>query len=71
MITQENVGYIFLNLKVTFDKFKEYKSFIEKKRGKHIRILRTNNGGDFESLHLEDFCKSVGIKRQLIVPYNP
>jgi hypothetical protein len=55
----------------TFDKFKEYKSFIEKKTGKHIRILRTNNGGEFESLQFEDFCKSAGIKRQLTVPYNP
>jgi hypothetical protein len=55
----------------TFDKFKEYKAFIEKHIGKHIRILRTSNGGEFESLHLEDFCKSTGIKRQLTVPYNP
>jgi transposase InsO family protein len=54
----------------TFDKFKEYKSFIEKQTGKHIRILRTDNGGEFESLKFEDFCKSTGIKRQLIVPYN-
>jgi hypothetical protein len=34
----------------TFDKFKEYKAFIEKQTGKHIRILRTYKGGDFESL---------------------
>jgi hypothetical protein len=27
----------------TFDKFKEYKAFIENKTGKHIIILRTNN----------------------------
>jgi hypothetical protein len=47
----------------TFDKFKEYKSFIEKKTGKHIRILRTKNGGEFEYLQFEDFCKSAGIKR--------
>jgi transposase InsO family protein len=55
----------------TFDKFKEYKSFIEKKIGKHIKILGTDNGGEFESLQFEDFCKSTGIKRQLTVPYNP
>jgi hypothetical protein len=55
----------------TFDKFKEYKAFIEKQIGKHIRILRTENGGEFESLQFEDFCKEVGIKRQLTVPYNP
>jgi hypothetical protein len=34
----------------TFNKFKEYKAFIENKRGKHIRIIRTDSGGDFESL---------------------
>jgi transposase InsO family protein len=55
----------------TFDKFKEYKAFIEKHTGKHIRILRTDNGGEFESLQFEDLCKSTGIKRQLNMPYNP
>jgi hypothetical protein len=55
----------------TFDKFKEYKTFIEKQIGKHIRILRTDNGGEFESLQFEYFCKSIGIKRQLTMPYNP
>jgi hypothetical protein len=55
----------------TFDKFKEYKAFIEKQTGKHIKILRTNNGGGIESLQFEDFCKLAGIKRQFTVPYNP
>jgi transposase InsO family protein len=55
----------------TFDKFKEYKAFIEKNIGKHIKILRTDNGEEFESLQFEDFYKSSGIKRQFIVPYNP
>jgi hypothetical protein len=55
----------------TFDKFKEYKYFIEKKKGKHIRTLRKKNGGEFESLQFEGFYKEVGIKRQLTMPYNP
>jgi transposase InsO family protein len=55
----------------TFDKFNEYKSFIEKRTGKHIRILRTDNEGEFEFLQFEDFYKSARIKRQLTVPYNP
>jgi transposase InsO family protein len=42
-----------------------------KTRQKHIRSLRTDNGGEFESHQFDDFCKEVGIKRQLIVPYNP
>jgi hypothetical protein len=55
----------------TFDKFKEYKSFIENETRKHIKILRIENGGEFESLQFEDFCKSARIKRQLTVAYNP
>jgi transposase InsO family protein len=55
----------------TFDKFKEYKAFMENKTRKHIRILRIDNEGEFEYLQLEYFCKSVGIKRQLTMPYNP
>jgi hypothetical protein len=34
----------------TFDKFKEFKAFIEMQTGKHIRTLRRNDGGEFESL---------------------
>jgi hypothetical protein len=34
----------------TFDKFKEYKAFIEKQAGKHIITLIIDNGGAFESL---------------------
>jgi hypothetical protein len=55
----------------TFDKFKEYKAFIEKQTRKYIRYLRTKNGGDYNSLQFENFCKSAGIKRQLTVSYNP
>jgi transposase InsO family protein len=55
----------------TFDKFRDYKACIEKKAGKHIKTLRTDNGGEFESLQFEDVCNSAGIKRQLNVPHNP
>jgi transposase InsO family protein len=72
MITQEKCWIYFLKAKSdTFDKFKEYKAFIEKQTGKHIRTPKTDNGGQFESLQFEDFCKEAGIKRQLTVPYNP
>jgi transposase InsO family protein len=55
----------------TFNKFLEFKALIEKQTGKHIRALRTDNGGEFESHQFDDFCKEAGIKRQLTVPYNP
>ena len=33
----------------TFDKFKEFKTLIENQTGRHIHILRSNNGGEYES----------------------
>ena len=40
----------------TFDKFKEFKALIENQTGRHIRILRSDNGGEFESNEYDDFC---------------
>ena len=55
----------------TFYKFKEFKVLIENQSGKQIKMLRTNNGGEYESHSFEDLCKESGIKTQLTVPYNP
>jgi transposase InsO family protein len=55
----------------TFKKFHEFKALIEYQTGKHIRILRSDNGGEYESHQFEDICKEAGIKRQLTVSYNP
>jgi hypothetical protein len=55
----------------TFKKFHEFKALSENQTGKHIRVLRSNNGGEYESYQFEDFCKEARIKRQLTVPYNP
>ena len=40
----------------TFDRFKEFKTLIENQTGRHIRILRSNNGGEYESNEFDDFC---------------
>ena len=55
----------------TFNKFKEFKTFIKKQMGSHIRALRSNNGHEFDSHHFIDLCQEAGIKRELTVPYNP
>ena len=55
----------------TFDMFKEFKTLIENQTGRHIRILRSDNGGEHESNELDDFCREVGFKKELTVPYNP
>ena len=49
--------FYFLNTKnETLDKFKEFKAIVENQTGRHIHILRSDNGGDFESHQFDDLC---------------
>ena len=54
-----------------FEKFKEFKALVENLSEKKIKILRSDNGGELTSNEFKDFCKKVGIKRELTTPYNP
>jgi hypothetical protein len=54
-----------------FSRFQEFKSLMENQTGKKIRVLRSNNGGEYTSKEFMDFCAGEGIRRELIVPYNP
>ena len=51
--------------------FKEFKTLIENQTSRHIYILRSNNGGEYESNEFDDFCREAGIKKELTMPYNP
>jgi transposase InsO family protein len=48
-----------------FSKFKEFKALIENLSERNIKILRSNNGGEYTSKEFVSFCKYVGIKREL------
>jgi transposase InsO family protein len=54
-----------------FSKFQEFKAEIENLTSKKIKILRTNNGGEYTSKEFVTFFKSAGIRREIIVPHNP
>jgi transposase InsO family protein len=54
-----------------FSKFKEFKALIENLSERKIKILRSDNGGEYTSKEFVNFCKDVGIKRELTIPYNP
>jgi transposase InsO family protein len=54
-----------------FNKFKEFKALIENLSEIKIKILRSDNGGEYTSKEFVNFCKDVGIKRELTTPYNP
>jgi hypothetical protein len=54
-----------------FNKFKEFKALIENLFERNIKILRSDNGGEYTSKEFVNLCKDVGIKRELTTPYNP
>ncbi|SCZ95651.1 BZ3500_MvSof-1268-A1-R1_C118g00644 [Microbotryum saponariae] len=45
------------------------RSGVRDERG--LRILRTDNGGEYRSNAFTEFCKSKGIRRQYSIPYTP
>jgi transposase InsO family protein len=52
-------------------KFQEFKAQVEKLIGRKIKVLRSDNGGEYTSKDFRNFCIEAGIKREFIVPYNP
>jgi transposase InsO family protein len=54
-----------------FCKFKEFKALIENISKRKIKILSSDNGGEYTSKDFVNFCKDVRIKRELTTPYNP
>jgi transposase InsO family protein len=53
-----------------FKRFQEFKALVDNQIGKKIKVLRLDNGGEYTSNDLNDFCAREGIKRELTVPYN-
>jgi transposase InsO family protein len=54
-----------------FNKFQEFKALVENLSGRKIKVLRSDNGGEYTSNEFKDFCREAGIKRELTTPYNP
>jgi transposase InsO family protein len=54
-----------------FDRFKEFKALVENQIEKIIKVLRTDNGGEFCGNEFEEFCKKCGIERKKTTPYTP
>lgn len=54
-----------------FTKIKEFKVLVEKQTDYKIRVLRSNNGGEYSSREFNEFCKHARIVRQHTTPYTP
>jgi len=54
-----------------FEYFKEFRTMVEKQTGKCIKILRSDQGGEYKSKAFNTYCKSNGIQQQFTVPHTP
>ena len=55
----------------TIAAFKEWKTMIERQTKKKVKVLRTDNGGEFCSLAFDDYCRKEGIVRHHTIPHTP
>ena len=63
--------YFMKNKSEVFEKFKEFHTYVVNITGKPVKILRSDNGGEYTSKEFESYLKENGITHQLSVPYNP
>ena len=63
--------YFMKNKDDTFAAFKEWKAMIERQTERKVKLLRTDNGGEFCSNAFNDYCRKEGIVRHLTIPYTP
>ena len=63
--------YLMRHKSETFEKFKEFQNEVENQRGKKIKALRSNRGGEYMSHEFSDHLKSCGIVPQLTPPGTP
>ncbi|KAM0051779.1 putative RNA-directed DNA polymerase [Helianthus debilis subsp. tardiflorus] len=54
-----------------FTMFKKFKAEVEQNNPYQVKMLRTDRGGEFNSLQFNDFCQKMKIRRQLTAPYTP
>lgn len=66
--------YAFLLMRKSdaFQRFSQFVTLVENQHFPHkIKILRSDNGGEYKSSVFNEFCLSKGIKCQYTVPYTP
>ena len=51
--------------------FRTFKALVENLTGKKIKILRTDNGIEYETNEFKKFCREAGIKRETTTAYTP
>ena len=53
-----------------FGLFKVFKALVENQSGRKLKVLRSNNGGEYVKFEFIQYCKDVGIQMQHSIPYT-
>ena len=54
-----------------YEKFLEWKAMVEKSSSQKVKILRTDNGGEYTSKKFESYLKKEGIRHEVTIPKTP
>lgn len=63
--------YAIKNKSDVFDTFVTWKALVEKQYNKVIKILRSDNGGEYTSNEFEHYLQKEGIKHEKTIPKTP
>ena len=63
--------YVLKRKNEVFQKFVEWNKMIERQSGRKLKILRTDNGGEYTSTEFQAYLRSQGIKHETTIPKTP
>ena len=63
--------YLLSNKDEAFECFKRYKAEVENQKGRKIKCLRSDRGGEYFSHEFDIFCEEHGVVHQRTAPYTP
>ncbi|KAK2370871.1 putative mitochondrial protein [Trifolium repens] len=63
--------YLLKEKSEVFNEFKKFCALVERQCGNHLKILRTDGGGEYNSNDFKLFCEEKGIIHEVTAPYTP
>ena len=63
--------YVLRRKNQVFEQFLEWKALVKKSTGRKLKVLRTDNGGEYNSTEFERYLRSEGVRHELTAPKTP
>jgi len=63
--------YLLKSKDEVFHYFKIFKAFVERYSGKLIKMMRSDEGGEYKSNEFKRHCEELGLQHNITCPYTP